>query len=191
MDNRGEGERLNDVIERVVAFAIEAGIPIELSVGIDSNVFKDAIVENGGFLFLDENCNMAVNTPITFVAYDLRRMNVENNIKKQKRNKICIAFLILLLLGYIMLLAGIVVGLIIFFKDGKYPLDKFDVSYGQGLYMHVSIVPIWGILIGSVIYHKMGDLFDRIDKILDSGDSVKHMAMVANMTKSCWLRYMM
>jgi hypothetical protein len=189
MDNRGEGEQLNDVIDRVVAFAIEAGIPIELGVGIDRNVFKDAIVENGGFLFLDENCNMVVNSPVNFVAYDLRQINVENSNKKQCRNKAYILFLIFVMLFYSTLITGVVIGLVMFFKDGKYHLDKFDVLFGQGIYMHVGLVPVWGILIVLEFYNRLMNVLDRIDSVLDSRNIASHMAMVAHMTKTCWLRY--
>ena len=187
MNNLDEGEVPGDIINRAIAYALEEGIPLDLNIGVDSNVFKEIISGNSGYLFLDENCHLAVNTNIAFVAYDLRDEVRIDRTRTRMMYKCHLLGLFLLIILCVILLIGVAVSFFIYAnkRDGL-----FDVLFGYNVYISVWILPVWGLSLVYSFFGIMNVMFEKIDYLTDTTNVRSRLNRIANATKKCWLKSM-
>lgn len=178
MDNRDEGEPVaNHINGDIVAFAMEAGVPLEIDVGINRGVFVDMMARNGGFLLLDDNCKMSDR--IAFAIYDVREVA---SLRKRIINRLCIGIWTAITWAAAISFIGVVIGLAASFKNETYPM--VGVIFNNDVVMSIWLIPIWLAFISATAYIAVKSLASRICR--ESGDENYNADRMATDLKELW-----
>lgn len=189
MDDRAEGAEIDHIdrnVAGIIAMAMDAGIPLDLDVGINTELFKDFVAGNDNFLFLDENCRMAINTQVAFAVFDLRGVMLVDRSEKRLYAKFHLGVSVLLLLLLAMFVTGIIIGLIML-ADDSHDGPVLDVMFGNKVYVSVWIAPVLLSLLLNAFYRTTRYTLEKIQYIYEADDNTM-LDKLADRTKACWLK---